>query len=273
MSTLGLIAGHGEFPLLLAEQAQKENISVVAFAIIGETESRIEDIVKTVHWLEIHEVEKLIELLHDHHITEAVMAGKIHKANLIKNAPALLKQMPLKNIWTNVLDRRDDSLLLAVAERFEDAGVKLIASTTFMESFLAPVGVMTKCVPTDREQEDILFGFDMAKKSAALDIGQTIIVKNKAVMAVEAIEGTDAAIKRGALLGGDGVVVVKVSKPHQDMRFDVPVVGVETLEVMSQVKACVLALEAGKTLIMNKTKFVNKADQRNVCVLGVASHD
>lgn len=269
MKTLGLIAGSGMFPLILARQASLAKFRVVAFAVRGEAAPDIKNIVDELYWLYIYEIDRLLEMLAAKQIREVVMAGKINKALLFKNAPALLKQMPLKNIWNAVKDRRDDSLLLAVADRLRQRGIRLMDSTSFMKPFFADKKVMTDRAPTDRENEDIKFGFEAAKRIAGMDVGQSVTVKDKAIMAVEAIEGTDDALQRGNNLCGGNAVLVKVSKIRQDMRFDVPVVGAQTLDAMHACGCRVMAVEAGKTLMLEKEAFIEKANEYGICVIGV----
>jgi DUF1009 family protein len=263
---IGLIAGNGLFPILLAQAAKEQGCQVIAVAIKEETSPDLAQQVERIQWISLGELKKLFKFFQEEQIDQAVMAGQIKPA-------ALFGKIAFDDEFLSLLkeakDRKADSLLKAVAERLGTIGVKLLDSTIFLKRYLAQKGQLTKSNPTQSEWEDIAFGFETAKQIAGLDIGQTVVVKNKAILAIEAIEGTDEAIRRAAVWDGLGVVVVKVSKPKQDMRFDVPVIGLETISVLDEVKARVLAVEAGKTLFLQKERCFSQAENSGICIVGV----
>jgi DUF1009 family protein len=201
------------------------------------------------------------------------MAGKVPKALLYKNKVSVIPDMKAIKLLFSLRDRADDTIMNAVVNELEKNGIILRSTTDFTRNLLATAEVMTLRKPSKNELKDIEFGLDIAKGMGLLDIGQTVVVKDMAVMAVEAIEGTDEAIKRGGRLAEKNAIVVKVSKPRQDLRFDVPVVGVDTLHSMKKVAAKVLALEAGKCIIVDKEKFIKEADKEGIVVVGIRSHD
>ncbi len=264
---IGLIAGQGKFPILFAQAAKARGERIIAIAIREETSKQLEDFVDKIFWIGIGELKKLFKILEDEKIKQAVMAGKITKTLLFEQEVA--KDIAAESLLEKVKDRKDDSLLGAVAEGFKEIGVTLLDSTTYLSHLLPSRGILTKIKPTSLQWEDISFGQNLAKKIAGLDIGQTVVVKEKTILAIEAIEGTDKAIKRGGKLGKGGVVVVKVSKPNQDMRFDIPVVGLKTIESLIRAKASVLAIESHKTLIIDRDKFIQKADNNKISVVVV----
>lgn len=264
---IALIAGSKSFPIFLAKAARANGIEVVAVAINSETEKEIEAAADKVYWLSLGDGKGLIEILRKENIRYAIMAGKITKATIIRESLRLDEEA--KKLIGRVMDRKDDTLLSAVAGRLKEEGVELMDSTTFMKAMLPSKGVLTKRRPDKGEQEDIDFGFKIAKELGRLDIGQAVCVKKKAVIALEAIEGTDEMIKRAARLAGKGIVVVKTSKPNQDMRFDVPVVGPATIESLKNTGASVLAVEADKVLVLEKDEVVKKADKAGLCIVAV----
>ncbi len=262
---IGLIAGQGKFPILFAQAAKAKGEKVIALAIKEETPRQLEAFVDKIFWIGVGELKKLFEILEGEKIKRAVMAGKITKTRLFEQGISIDSET--KTLLKGVKDRKDDSLLGALAESFKRIGVTLLDSTTYLSHLLPSPGVLTKTQPTSQQWEDIRFGQKTAKTVAGLDIGQTVVVKEKAILAIEAIEGTDEAIKRGGRLGKAGVVVVKVSKPHQDMRFDIPVVGLKTVESLLKAKAAILAIEAHKTLIIDRDKFIQRADRNKLSVV------
>ncbi|MFH1645123.1 MAG: UDP-2,3-diacylglucosamine diphosphatase LpxI [Candidatus Omnitrophota bacterium] len=264
---LAIIAGNGKFPIILAKTAISSGIETVVIAIKSEADCVIEDFVDNVFWIELGEAKKLINILQNEKIEYAIMAGKVTKTTLFKNSLKLDKEA--RTVLSRVMDKKDDTLLAAVASRLKDFNVELLDSTTFMKNLMPEKGVLTSRKPNSRQKEDIAFGFKIAKELGRLDIGQSVVVKDKAVMSLEAIEGTDLAIKRGGKLGGEGVVVVKVAKPNQDMRFDVPVIGLETIESLKAVKASALAIEAGKVLVFEKEEVIRLANDNNIVIVAV----
>ncbi|MBI5190003.1 MAG: UDP-2,3-diacylglucosamine diphosphatase LpxI [Nitrospirae bacterium] len=268
MDKLGIIAGNGKFPLILAENAARRGVTVVAVALSEETEKSIENVASKVHWLSITQLGGLIKAFKADGVTKAVMAGQVVKRRMY-TSDLLKLDLTAARLWASLPDRRGDTILRAVADELAKNGIELLDSTTFMEDYLAVHGVMTKRRPSKEEQADVEFGFRMAKVIAEYDIGQSVVVKGLSVVAVEAVEGTDNCIRRAGELGKGGIVVVKVSRKGHDMRFDVPVVGMRTLDTLKESGAKVLAVEAGKTLMLEKDEFLAGADAAGICVVGV----
>jgi DUF1009 family protein len=263
-SPLGLIAGNGRFPLLLAQEAKRQGRPVVAVAIKEETDPALEQIVDACHWLNLGQVKKTIQLLHDAGVKEAVMAGQVKHVSIFD-----LRHLDLTavKIMAGLPDKKTDTILGAIADEFAKSGVKFLPSTTYLQDLLAPEGYMTSRRPTSDQKKDIAFGFQSAKSVGGLDLGQTVCVKDRAVLAVEAIEGTDSCIRRAGQFAA-GFTVAKTAKPRQDVRFDVPVIGIRTLEALKEAKAAVLAVEAGKTLFFDKDAFLKGAEDAGIVVLG-----
>lgn len=269
---IGLIAGNGRFPVIFAENAGKQGLTVIAVAHRGETVPEIEAAVNAtggeVHWVYVGQLGRLIKVFKGAGVTQVVMAGGIRKTRLFSNVRPDLRSLKLLR---RVRRNQDDLLLRAVARELEDEGLAVRESTFFLSSILACKGLMTRRKPTEEEWEDIRFGWDIAKEIGRLDIGQCVVVKKRTVLAVEAVEGTDPAITRGGRLCQSGAVIIKVSKPNQDLRFDIPAVGPSTLESMRRVGARVLAVEAGKTLLLDKEVFIRNADRCGISIVGVES--
>lgn len=266
MKKLGLIAGNGRFPLIFAEQATKEGYSLVAVAHRGETLEEIEDFLDDVTWIYVGQLGKMIRTFLRAGVTEAVMAGGIQKVKFLENfRPDLRGAKFLARIKT----KDDDALLRGVADELESSGIKILQSTLCVPQIVAPAGVLTRRAPSAAEWEDVRFGFRVGKEIGRLGIGQTIVVKRQIVVAVEALEGTDAAIERGGRLAKSGFVVVKVSKPEQDLRFDVPAVGVATLGRLHEAGGTVLAVEAGKTILLEKDQFIKQAEDFGISVVAL----
>lgn len=264
---IALIAGNGKFPILFAQAARKKGIEVVAIAINEETSRELARFVDKIYWLAAGELEKLFQIFLQENLTSAVMAGQVrHKLLFDKNVKIDTK---MSELLDKVKDRKTDSLIGAVAERLEQSGIRLLDSTTFLSDYLPEKGTLTKHPLDERVLEDIEFGRGIAKELASLDIGQTVVVKDKVVLAVESIEGTDEAIKRGARYGKAGIVIIKVSKPNQDMRFDIPVIGPETINLLKTLKASCIAIEAKKTLIIDKEETIKSADKSGIGVVAL----
>jgi len=267
VNRIALIAGSGKFPLLLARAAKTNGIEVIAIAIKSAADREIERIADKAYWVNIGQAKNLIDILLKEGMRYAVMAGKVDKTVIIKQALRLDKEA--RGLLKRIKDKRDDTILSAVAARFKDFGVTLMDSTFFLKNLMPKKGVLTKRRPNRQELEDIKFGFPIAKNMGLLDIGQSVIVKQKAAIAVEAIEGTDEAIIRAGSLAGKGTVVVKVSKPKQDMRFDVPVVGLETLKALKKAGSSVLAIEAGKVLVLERESLIRGAAEAGISIVAV----
>ncbi|HWR59108.1 MAG TPA: UDP-2,3-diacylglucosamine diphosphatase LpxI [Thermodesulfovibrionales bacterium] len=266
MKKIGLIAGTGELPIIIALEAKARGYHVTAVALETLADKTLSSSVDDIKWVNVGKLGKIIDSLKQSGIKEAVMAGKVPKTLLYKgNVTPDLRAV--KFLFT-LKDRSDDSILLALTKELEKDGITLLNTTDFCPDMLTPEGVLTERGITEDQRKDISFGWKIAKEMGRLDIGQTVVVKDCAVMAVEAIEGTDEAIKRGGLLAGEGAVIVKVSKPQQDMRFDVPVVGLSTLKAMIDVKAKVLAVEAKKSILLQRENLLKEAEQAAISVVG-----
>ncbi|MFH1459797.1 MAG: UDP-2,3-diacylglucosamine diphosphatase LpxI [Candidatus Omnitrophota bacterium] len=244
MDKIGLIAGNGALPLIFAKAAKDSQVEVIAIAIKEETDKAIEQVADRTHWISAGELKTLLKILKQENIKKAVMVGQIRHKLIFSN---IALDIELSKMLFKLKDKRTDTILGAVAERLGQIGIELIDSTTFIKNYLAPIGVLTKKSLTEEQKQDIEFGLKLAKAIAGLDIGQTVVVKNKTVLSVEAIEGTDETIKRANFYCQGGAVVVKVSKPNQDMRFDIPLIGKSTIETLIRESVAVLAIEAGKT--------------------------
>lgn len=262
-----VIAGNGSFPFLVLDAARDQGIEPLVVAIKEETFPEISQKAPHVHWLSLGEVSKLIELLSAEGVEKVVLAGQVKHAQIFSS----IKPDGLVSRALAGLHRKNtDALIGAFVRMLEGRGIRVVDSTLFLKALLAEAGPMTQRAPDESEKSDIAFGREMAKKIAGLDIGQTVVVADHAVVAVEAMEGTDRAIERAATLSnGRRLVVVKVSKPKQDMRFDVPVIGPTTIEVMQRSNASVLAVDAAKTLLFERTRLLVAANQAGIAVFGM----
>jgi DUF1009 family protein/predicted dehydrogenase len=261
---VGLIAGAGQFPLLFAHAARQASVRVVAVGFDGETDPALAKYVDEFHLLKLGQLNRLIKTFRKAGITQAAMAGAINKTRLYTRVRPDWRAVKFLNRLRN---KKDDSLLRALADELESEGISIQPSTIFLPDLLAREGILTRRKPNRREQSDIAFGWALAKAIGKLDIGQCVIVKNQAVLAVEGIDGTDATILRGGRLCREGAVVIKVSKPIQDLRFDVPAVGSDTIESMKRVNARVLVVEAGRTLMFDRDKMIDAADSAGISIL------
>ncbi|MDP3921543.1 MAG: UDP-2,3-diacylglucosamine diphosphatase LpxI [Candidatus Omnitrophota bacterium] len=266
MKTLGIIAGNGRFPILAAQQAREQGFRVVLCAVEKEADPVLEEMVDCCQWVKVGALKKLTDFFSKEGVEEAIMAGKIEKVRLFQGN--VQPDLEMVKVLMKTRDFKDDSLLSGIADYLEGRGIRLLDSTTFLKGALPGPGVLGKKKPSKEIMEDMAFGFHMAKSVSGLDIGQTVVVKKKAILAVEAIEGTDQAIRRGGILGGDNIVVVKVAKPNQDMRFDVPAVGLQTMEALVECRASAFAFEASKTLFLDQTEFLRMADAHKIAIVG-----
>src|SRR5947207_11365675 len=241
---LGIIAGNGVYPRLLADSARKAGVKkIVAAAFTDETDSALKQHVDLIEWMRVGQMSRLLNFFREQNIHHAIMAGQIAPKNLFNLRPdwrALLLLARLKQ-------RNAESIFAAIADELAKIDVDLLPATTFLEDFLAPVGLIAGPRLSRRNEEDIDFGWKMAKEIARLDIGQTVMVKNGAILAVEGFDGTNQTIRRGGKIAGKGAIMIKVAKPNQDMRFDVPVIGDETVRIASEVNVRAIAIEAGRT--------------------------
>ncbi len=264
-TTIGLIAGNGRFPLLFAKAAAAQGIRVVVAAVRGDTSALIYCVAQEVRWFSVVELEKMFEYFRTKGARHIIMAGQIHPGRLFDEA--LLAHEDFRAIFSALTDRRCDTIFGSIAERLKKEGLELLDSTLLLKDYLAPKGTLTKRAPTEEELLDIEFGITIAKNMGALDIGQTVLVKGKAILAIEALEGTDQCILRGGRIARSGAVVVKTAKPKQDNRFDVPVIGPRTIQVMKRSRASCLAIEAGKTLMIDPEVTIALANKANMTIV------
>ncbi|OGR00964.1 MAG: hypothetical protein A2505_04020 [Deltaproteobacteria bacterium RIFOXYD12_FULL_55_16] len=263
---IGIIAGGGQFPKLFAEAARKAGREVVIVAHQGESWPELEGIADRFCWVKLGQLGRIISFFREHGVVEAVFLGAITKTRIFKDVWPDFKGLSL---WNKIDVRQDDAILRAVAEALEKEGIRVLESTLYLKELLFPKGVLTKKKLSAEQREDICFGWPIARAIGALDIGQCVVVRNRTVLAVEAIEGTDAAITRGGALGKEQAVVVKVKKPRQDFRFDLPAIGIKTIESMAEVKAAVLAVETGQALLFDHEAVFEAANRAGIVVVGV----
>ena len=266
--TIGIIAGGGQFPLMVAEAAKARGLRTVAVALYGETEPVLSEKVDKIIWIKLGQLGHLIKAFRAEGVKNAIMAGSITKKRMFENLRPDLKGLA---IMTKLAVFHDDDILRAVADELAGEGIEIVSSTAYLPELLVEEGCFTKRKPGKEEMEDILFGWKVAKELGRLDIGQSVVVRQKTVLAVEAIDGTDATIRRGGRIAKEKAVVVKVSKPNQDLRFDVPSIGLETIGIMGEVKAAVLAVEAGRTLIFDREKMLQKANEKKIAVIALSA--
>ena len=264
-NVLGIIAGSGAYPLLVAESARAAGVKrIVAAAFTGETNSKLADAVDQIEWMRIGQLGRLLSFFREANIEQAIMAGQIAPNNLFNLRPdwkALLLLARLKQ-------RNAATIFGAIADDLAAVGVQLLPAFTFLEEHLARRGLIAGRALNAREEADVAYGFQMAKEVSRLDIGQTVVVKNGTVLAVEGFEGTNETLRRGGALGHRNSIMVKVAKPNQDMRFDVPVIGAETVEIAAEAKVRVIAVEAGRTLLLEKEELIATAVRANISIVG-----
>ena len=261
----GLIAGNGQFPFLVVNGAKAAGAELAVVAIKEETDPAIEDSADVVQWVGIGQLGKMIDFFKKHSVEKAMMAGQVKHVQIFSGALPDLRM--IRMLW-NLPKRNTDSLIGGVADEMAKEGIELIDSTHFIKDHLAPNGVMTRRAPNKTEAGNIEYGLHIASEIARLDLGQTIVVRAKACVAIEAMEGTDLTILRAGELANGKLTVVKVAKPDQDMRFDVPVIGVPTIENMIKAGATCLSVTAGKTLVFDREKMVALADKHKIAVVG-----
>lgn len=264
---IGLIAGRGNYPLIFCKEAKKAGVKHLAvIAMVDETDPSIETLADHVDWVYVGQIGRAIKALRKQQVAHAVMAGQVKPSRLFKGIRPDLKA--LKILW-GLRERNADSIFGAIADTFTKGGVEIIDSTTFMDDYLAKPGLMGKVKPGRRLQRDIDYGKKVATEISRLDIGQTCVVKKGTVLAVEGFEGTDKCIRRGGELGHGGATVVKVAKPGHDMRFDVPCIGMRTVESMLAGGIKALAVQAGKTLFLEKEAVFAALDKAGITVVGI----
>ena len=271
MSRIGLVAGNGRFPFLALQGARALGHDVTVVAIKEEAFPDLEQAAREaqadLHWVSLGHLGRCIKLLKAAGVSQAVMAGQVKHAKIFSG---IVPDLTLLSVLTRLKARNTDALISAVADVMRDHGIELLDSTAFLSPLLARPGVLTDRAPGEEEAADFTFGYPVADGVAAMDIGQTIAVKHKAVVAVEAMEGTDETISRAGDLAGRGVRIIKVAKPDQDMRFDVPVIGIATIQVMRRAGASALSIDAGRTLIMDGDHVFGSANEAGITIVGRA---
>lgn len=267
MEKIGLIAGNKKFPIIFSQAAKKKNQYIVAVAIKNDTSRSLKNIVDEIYWLSLSEFSKMFEIFKNKGITKIVMAGQISPRRLFSKE--VNKDPVLKELLDSIKDKRADTIFGAIADKLKKAGFQLVDSTLFLEDYLPQRSILTSKEPDKSIWDDINFGLRLAKEVANLDIGQTVAVKDKAIVAVEALEGTDNLIRRAGWISRGKMTVVKVSKPNQDKRFDIPVVGINTIKNLIKAKAVCLAIEAGKTLFIDRVQSIKLADKKGITIVAV----
>ena len=269
-SPIGLIAGGGQFPLLFAEAARARGRRVVAVAHVNETLPELEQQADVTCWVKLGQLGRIIKYFRQEGVGETVFAGTITKTRIFHDVLPDFKGLTL---WNKIDIRLDDAILRAVAQTLEEEGIRVIASTCYLDHLFFPQGLLSRKKPSTAQMEDIRFGWSIARAVGRLDIGQCVVVRDRSVLAVEAIEGTDAAIRRGGELAGSGAVVVKLKKPDQDFRFDLPATGEKTIATLAAVKGAVLGVEAGQSLLFDRAAMVRAADRAGIVVIGLCEDD
>lgn len=262
----GLVAGDGQLPVKMAQYAKDNGFDVIAISLSGDNYNQLKKYCSKVYSCSPGEVAKIEKILKDEDIKQLTFLGKVHKGLLIKRPKFDSKALELLK---NAKKLNDDEVMLGLVAELEKIGVTVLDQTIFIKNLMIPAGVLGKHKPNSSQMEDVNCGFALAKEMGKLDIGQSVVIKNKMIMAVEAIEGTDKCIIRGAKLAKEGASVVKVAKPSQDKRFDIPTIGLKTLQTMKKYKANLLTVEANETIIVDQDKVVKFADKNNIVIMAV----
>jgi DUF1009 family protein len=263
---IGIIAGGGQFPYLFARSARRQGKKVVIIAHEHESAPELVEVADALYWVKLGQLGKIIKYFRREQVLETVFLGTITKTRIFRDVMPDMKGMKL---WNKIDIKQDDSILRAFASELEKEGIAVRESTLYLKDLLFPRGVLGGIQPSPEQLEDIKFGWPIARAIGKLDIGQSVVVRDRAVLAVEAIEGTDAAIRRGGMLGKEKAVIVKVKKPNQDFRFDLPAIGMTTIDSMREVKASVLAVEAGFAILFDGDAVIRHANQANIALVGV----
>ncbi|SFE64243.1 LpxI family protein [Succiniclasticum ruminis] len=272
METLGLLAGIGHLPVDVAQSAKKLGYKVVAIAVVPETDPELPENADVFYTINVGKVGKILQTLKQNDVKNVTMIGKVTKEVLYKTG-VVIPDLTTIRVLASLPDRKDDTIMNAIVKLIEDAGMHVMDQTVLVRPLLPEPGVLTKRKPTEQEWKDMQFGFRMAKELGRLDIGQTVVVKNQAVMALEAIEGTDACILRGGFLGKGGVIVAKTAKPAQDNRFDMPSVGTTTLTSMIHAGATGIVIEAGRTLLVDRKRTLAMADEKGISIVSLSESE
>ena len=271
MKRIGLIAGVGRLPVEFARAASGMGVHVIGIGVLPEVDPELAQVTHTYEYINIAKLDRIFKVFKREKITEITLLGKITKELIYAHRE--LPDLRVLKIFSRLKNFSDDTLTLALVEELAAEGITVLDQTELLRPLMPSPGVMTKRQPTEAELADMRFGLNMAKKIGGLDIGQTVVVKNRAIMAVEAIEGTDSCIRRGGVLGRGGVTVAKSAKPRQDMRFDVPGVGPDTIDSMIEAGAVALVIEAGCTLVVEQDAVVEKADKKGITIVAMAGDE
>jgi UDP-2,3-diacylglucosamine hydrolase len=275
---IGMLAGWGRYPVVIAEALRRQGYETYCLGVVDHADPALAGVCRDFQWSGLAKFGGAIRYFKRHGVTEATMAGKIFKTRLFQRF-AWFRHLPdlrtirmfLPHFWTRQKDCRDDTLLTRITDEFAAEGIRFAPATDFAPELLVPPGPLTRRGPDAGQEKDIAFGFRAAKELGRLDIGQSVAVKNETVLAVEAVEGTDECIRRaGTLCKAGGFTVVKVAKPQQDMRFDVPTIGLNTLQTMAEAGAAVLAVEAGKTILLDREEVLEFAERRKIAIVAIA---
>ncbi|MDR0820019.1 MAG: UDP-2,3-diacylglucosamine diphosphatase LpxI [Endomicrobium sp.] len=266
MENIGLIAGNDRFPFLVAEEIKRSGGRVICIALKEEADARLEKVCDKTYWFSIWKFQKIIDALKSENVETIIMAGQIKHIRIYS---AINMDGRAVKIMDSLISKKADTILKAVAAEFEKDGIHLIPSHAYLKHLLAEKGLISGKKLSSDENKDVEFGYKIAKGIAGFDIGQTVVVKDKSVLAVESVEGTDECIKRAYKLGGENSIAVKVAKPNQDFRFDVPVIGVDTVDILKENKVRAMAVESGATLILDKDEVIEKAEKAGVTILAV----
>lgn len=265
---LGIVAGGGNFPLLVARAAARNNVKVFVFGVEGLTSEHITRLAEQTYWMNIGAIEKLIDHFREHGIHHAILAGRIPHSVIIKNIMHF--DGMARKLIGNLINKKASTVLERVIQTFEEYGITVLDSSMFIKDCIPQPGLLTPGRPlTDREKKDIEFGYPLAQEIARLDIGQTIVVRDQVVIAVEGMDGTDATIRRGGQLIGPGTVVVKSSRPEQDLRYDIPTIGIDTIHVLIESGATALAITGGKSLFFDREEAIALAEQHNIALVAL----
>jgi len=267
MDKIGLIAGNRRFPVIFSEEAKKKGCYIVAAGIKGETSRQLKKYADKLYWVSLSDLARIIDIFKSEGVKKVIMAGQISPVRLFSREVRDSEQ--IQELLLNIKDRKANTIFAAIAQKLEKEGLELIDSSTYLKDFMPGKGILTKKQPDPLEWEDIYFGMNLAGKVAGLDIGLTVAVKNKAIVGVEALEGTDNLIRRAGRIARQGMVVAKVARPDQDMRFDLPVIGLKTIKTVISAKASCLAIEAGKTLFLDMKASLALADRKGISIVAL----
>jgi DUF1009 family protein len=267
MKIIGLLAGTGGLPVQFARAARGMGFTVIAIGVVSGVDPELDQVANKTYHISVGQLQEILTTLKNEGVTEVTMLGKVTKELMFTGTVQLDDR--IKKVLASLSDNSDDTIMLGFVRELMTEGFSILDQTALLKTLMPMPGVLTHRQPTAQEQADMDFGFTMAKEMGRLDIGQTVVVKNCAVMAVEAIEGTDVCIRRGGELGRGNVTVAKVAKPNQDLRFDIPTVGLTTLESMCAAKATALVIEAGKTLLVDREKVLNMANEHGITIVAM----